>query len=89
MTVVSEPKERVGGTVVSLVPDERTLLPDEPITSVDRYLESGGGSTLGKALSLPRTETIEVVAQAGLRGRGGAGFRPRRNGVVSCATRRG
>lgn len=74
MTVASGAKERVGGTVVSIVPDKRTLLPDEPITSVDRYLESGGGSTLGKALSLPRTEIIEVVAQAGLRGRGGAGF---------------
>lgn len=67
-------KERVGGTVVSMVSDERTLLPDAPITSVDQYLESGGGISLGKALSLARAEITEVVAEAGLRGRGGAGF---------------
>ncbi|MEO8323346.1 MAG: NADH-ubiquinone oxidoreductase-F iron-sulfur binding region domain-containing protein, partial [Actinomycetota bacterium] len=67
-------RERAGGAVTSTVPDDRTLLPDEPITTLDRYLESGGGLALGKALSLPRAEITEVVARAGLRGRGGAGF---------------
>jgi hypothetical protein len=32
-------KERVGGSVVSIVPDDRTLLPDDPVTSATRYLE--------------------------------------------------
>lgn len=54
--------------------DDRTLLPDARVTSVAQYLESGGGITLSKALSLPRTEVTNVVHQAGLRGRGGAGF---------------
>src|SRR5680860_518385 len=73
MTVASTTKERLGGAVVFFVPDERTLPPREGY-SVDRYLESAGGSALAKVLSLPRTEISEVVAQAGLRGRGGAGF---------------
>jgi NADH-quinone oxidoreductase subunit F len=60
--------------VVSIVSDARTLFPKEAVTSADRYVRSGGGSTLAKALALPRKEIIEVVAQAGLRGRGGAGF---------------
>jgi len=68
------PTMRAVGEVVSVVSDARTLLPDARVTSIDQYLESGGGITLAKALSLPRAEVIEVVSQAGLRGRGGAGF---------------
>ena len=68
------PKERVGGEVVSIVADDRTVLPDEAIISVDDYLATGGGAALIKALALPRTEIVDVVARAGLRGRGGAGF---------------
>ena len=68
------PRTRVSGSVISIVDDTRTMLPDAPITSARDYVESGGGITLGKALSLPRTEVTEVVRQSGLRGRGGAGF---------------
>jgi NADH-quinone oxidoreductase subunit F len=68
------PTSRAAGEVISVISDDRTLLPTTRVTSVRQYLESGGGVTLGKALSLPRTEVIEVVSQAGLRGRGGAGF---------------
>jgi NADH-quinone oxidoreductase subunit F len=51
------------------------LLPDQPIESVDEYLERGGGSLgLQKAVSLGPRATIEVIRQSGLRGRGGAGF---------------
>lgn len=71
---MSAPKERVGGTVLSIVPDDRTLLPDELVVSVTDYLASGGGAALTKALSLPRVEIVDVVSGAGLRGRGGAGF---------------
>jgi NADH-quinone oxidoreductase subunit F len=71
---VITPKKRVGGEVVSIVADDRTLLPDEVVTSVDDYLGAGGGAALGKALALPRTEIVDVVVRAGLRGRGGAGF---------------
>ena len=68
------PRTKVSGYVVSVVDEARTLLPDAPVTSARAYVESGGGMVLAKALSLPRTEVTEVVAQAGLRGRGGAGF---------------
>jgi NADH-quinone oxidoreductase subunit F len=71
---MTTPKERAGGAVVSIVSDDRTLLPDQVVASVDGYLRSGGGAALGKALALPRTEIVDVVARAGLRGRGGAGF---------------
>ena len=74
MTAPMTPKGRVGGNVVSIVPDDRTLLPDAPVASVNDYITAGSGLTLGKAMVLPRTEIIEVVTQAGLRGRGGAGF---------------
>jgi NADH:ubiquinone oxidoreductase subunit F (NADH-binding) len=65
---------RAGGAVVSVLDGERSLLPDEPVTTLDAYVAAGGGSAFAKAVSLPRTETIDVVARAGLRGRGGAGF---------------
>src|SRR5688572_23977457 len=68
------PRSRASGWVTSDVDDLRTMIPDTFVTSVRDYIASGGGLVLSKALSLPRTEVIEVVAQAGLRGRGGAGF---------------
>jgi NADH-quinone oxidoreductase subunit F len=74
VTAAATSNLRVGGTVVSIVADERTLLPNQAITSVNDYIAAGGGLTLGKALALPRMEIVEVIAQAGLRGRGGAGF---------------
>ena len=68
------PRTKVSGYVTSVVDESRTLLPDAPVTTAREYVESGGGMALAKGLSLPRTEVTEVVAQAGLRGRGGAGF---------------
>ncbi|MGH2752950.1 MAG: NADH-ubiquinone oxidoreductase-F iron-sulfur binding region domain-containing protein [Actinomycetota bacterium] len=65
---------RVSGLVITTLPEGRTLLPREPVASVDEYLKRGGAITLAKAESLPRNEVIEVVEAAGLRGRGGAGF---------------
>jgi NADH-quinone oxidoreductase subunit F len=51
------------------------LLPDQPIASVDEYLEHGGGSVgLQRALQIGPAATIEAVRRSGLRGRGGAGF---------------
>jgi NADH:ubiquinone oxidoreductase subunit F (NADH-binding) len=50
------------------------LLPDEPIGTIDDYLASGGGRGLRTALDLGAEATIALIASAGLRGRGGAGF---------------
>lgn len=50
------------------------LIPQEPITSLDQYLEQGGGRAIAKALTLAPQEIIDTVKAAGLRGRGGAGF---------------
>ncbi len=52
----------------------RILLADEPVTSVDAYLERGGGRGLAAAWALAPDEVIERVRASGLRGRGGAGF---------------
>jgi NADH:ubiquinone oxidoreductase subunit F (NADH-binding) len=51
------------------------LLPTEPILSLDAYLAIGaGGSGVRRAHEIGPTATIDVVAQSGLRGRGGGGF---------------
>jgi len=50
------------------------LLPDEPIGTIDDYLDSGGGRGLRTALDLGAEATIALITSAGLRGRGGAGF---------------
>jgi NADH:ubiquinone oxidoreductase subunit F (NADH-binding) len=51
------------------------LLPAEPITSVEQYIEQCGGSRgIERAVSIGREATIEEIRQSGLRGRGGAGF---------------
>ncbi len=52
----------------------RYLLADEPVTSVDAWLEAGGGLGLARAVELGPQLTIKELALAGLRGRGGAGF---------------
>lgn len=51
----------------------RVLHPIE-ITSLDAYLNCGGGRGLCAALSQDPNAVIEMVTQSGLRGRGGAGF---------------
>ena len=48
---------------------------DQPdIFTIDGYRRAGGWQALPKALGMSRTEVITVVRDAGLRGRGGAGF---------------
>ncbi len=42
--------------------------------SLDVYIKRGGYDALKKALSLPSEKVISIVAESGLRGRGGAGF---------------
>ena len=41
---------------------------------INQYLAKGGYASLVRALSLPPEEIIHMVAESGLRGRGGAGF---------------
>jgi NADH-quinone oxidoreductase subunit F len=50
------------------------LLPDGPVSSVDAYVERGGGRGLAEARQRTPDEVIEEVRRSGLRGRGGAGF---------------
>ena len=50
------------------------VLPATPITTIDDYLEAGGGEALRAARSLGPEATIEEITASGLRGRGGAGF---------------
>ena len=54
--------------------DHGRLLPNEPVTSLADHLRQGGGAGLQRALELDPDEVTEQVEQAGLRGRGGAGF---------------
>ena len=42
---------------------------------LDAWLSNGGGEGLAKALDAPE-EVIRIIEEAGLRGMGGAGFRP-------------
>jgi NADH-quinone oxidoreductase subunit F len=55
-------------------PPGSILLLDGPVSSLDEYVEGGGGRALAAALQRPPEETIEEVRRSGLRGRGGAGF---------------
>jgi NADH-quinone oxidoreductase subunit F len=51
------------------------LLPDDgPVTSLAQYRERGGVAAFEKVLKLRPEAVIETIRQAGLRGRGGAGF---------------
>lgn len=51
------------------------LLPAQPITSVEEYLETEiGGKGYLKAKELGSNRVIEEISTAGLRGRGGGGF---------------
>lgn len=51
----------------------RVLFP-KPISSLDEYLKRRGGRGLETAREMAPDEIVAVVAAAGLRGRGGAGF---------------
>jgi NADH:ubiquinone oxidoreductase subunit F (NADH-binding) len=50
------------------------LLSDEPVATLDEYLDAGGGRGLGEAMRRAPHDVIEEVRRSGLRGRGGAGF---------------
>ena len=51
------------------------LLPTTPITSLDEYLATDvGGVGVATAQRLGPRATIDTIAAAGLRGRGGGGF---------------
>ena len=43
-------------------------------SSLNDYLDAGGGRGLERARSLPPNNVIELISDSGLRGRGGAGF---------------
>jgi NADH-quinone oxidoreductase subunit F len=50
------------------------LLTDDPVGSIDEYVQRGGGLGLAAARDRSPDEVIEVVRRSGLRGRGGGGF---------------
>ncbi|HEX6009079.1 MAG TPA: NADH-ubiquinone oxidoreductase-F iron-sulfur binding region domain-containing protein [Actinomycetota bacterium] len=50
------------------------LLTDDPVESIDEYVERGGGLGLAAARDRSPDEVIEEVRRSGLRGRGGGGF---------------
>jgi NADH:ubiquinone oxidoreductase subunit F (NADH-binding) len=47
---------------------------DGPVTSLDAYVEGGGGRGLAAGIQRGPEEIIDEVRRSGLRGRGGAGF---------------
>ena len=51
----------------------RTLDP-QPVTSIDQYIERGGGRGRDAALRLGPAAVVDDLEASGLRGRGGAGF---------------
>jgi NADH:ubiquinone oxidoreductase subunit F (NADH-binding) len=50
------------------------LLPDQPIASMDDYLQRGGGAGIARAVELGPRAVLDELDRSGLRGRGGAGF---------------
>lgn len=50
------------------------VLDTQPTETLDDYVAAGGGRSLRRAVELGPAAVIERVADAGLRGRGGAGF---------------
>src|SRR5829696_1973472 len=51
------------------------LLPDQPLTSLDEYIDGfDGGQGLVQARELGSARIVETIERSGLRGRGGAGF---------------
>lgn len=56
------------------MPAVTRVLDPEPVTSLEAYVESGGGAGFEAALRLGPAAVIEELDASGLRGRGGAGF---------------
>ncbi len=50
------------------------VLDAEPVADLAGYLDAGGGKALALAAATDPDDLIDIIAEAGLRGRGGAGF---------------
>jgi NADH:ubiquinone oxidoreductase subunit F (NADH-binding) len=50
------------------------LLHDDPVSSIDAYLDRGGGAGIGRAVEIGPRGVVDELERSGLRGRGGAGF---------------
>jgi NADH:ubiquinone oxidoreductase subunit F (NADH-binding) len=55
-------------------PNTTRVLPATPVTDLDDYIAHGGGHGIDAGRRLGADATVEHLAAAGLRGRGGAGF---------------
>jgi NADH-quinone oxidoreductase subunit F len=53
---------------------EGRVLPAEPLADLDAYVARGGGRAIEGARQVEAAAVIATIADAGLRGRGGAGF---------------
>jgi NADH-quinone oxidoreductase subunit F len=60
--------------MVSHAPAAAVLLEGEPVTSLAEYRRRGGLAAWERAADGDPAQVIDVIRQAGLRGRGGAGF---------------
>jgi NADH-quinone oxidoreductase subunit F len=59
---------------VTLTPDGGYLLPPAPLRSLAEYRARGGGDGVAAARRLGPERVVDVLLDAGVRGRGGAGF---------------
>ncbi len=66
-------------------------LPRQPISSLLEHLEAGGLDGLRRARALGPDATIDLIGEAGIRGRGGAGFPAGRKwrGIAGALSNRG
>ncbi len=56
------------------MPVAHRVLDAEPVADLAAYLDAGGGRGLAIAAAAEPDDLIDIIADAGLRGRGGAGF---------------
>jgi NADH:ubiquinone oxidoreductase subunit F (NADH-binding) len=60
--------------VLPITVTQGRVLPAEPVADLDAYVARGGGRALPGARAVEPAAVIATIADAGLRGRGGAGF---------------